>query len=161
MTSIVDVALLDLSHTWDPRGNQVTTMLCDKIKSLPGVLSVKKCPCRKNEDGSLTELGLWKVWHFSFAYKTILDIVNYHKLDGKRHISYTSDSSTERFKTGGHYYAQMIMSDSPKNREILEQVCQIWGLCGWENVVQNIACGWISARGSRNRRGNNEDHKNT
>lgn len=124
-------------------------MVCDKIKSLLGVLSVRKCPCRENEDGSLTELHHWQVWHFFDTCEAIQAIVDYYKLDGKRYINYASDSSTERFKTGGHYHVLMIMGDSFENRRILEQVCQIWGLCGWENVIQNVACGWLSARASR------------
>lgn len=144
----------DLKQTWNPKGYGVTTdFVISRIKEIFGVLAAKKVRCRENADGSLTELYQWRIWHLPFLSisRKIQTIIDYYSLEGERHISYSSSMSVERFKTGGHFYVQIVAGAGAKNEEILEQACSIWRICGWQHITTNVSCGWISARASRNR----------
>lgn len=145
--------VFDLSQTWTQKGFDGGVEIIDEIKAISGVLSVKKMPCYQHPSGGMEETYHWKVYYLPSPsiFKKIQKVIEYYSLIGKRHISYNNDLSVERFKTGGHFYVQIVASDTPKNRGVLERARDIWKVCGWQHISSNETCGWISARANRNR----------
>jgi len=146
--------IVNLSQTWNPNGRMDNhKFITEQLEAIRGVFSIQKMPCHITYNGGLVETYHYRIWHLPLPsiFKTIQSVVDYHRLIGKRYVSRRHYTSVERFKTGAHFYVQFIASDCPKNWIILEQTCDIWRLCGWQNIHINAAGCWISARASRKR----------
>ena len=141
MTTMV----VDLSRSWN-ENCAGTEDARSQIVSLPKVKNLKKLPL----DG-VRETYKWRVTLPLLGDKRtmqqIKDIVRYHSLDGERH----KGTICEHFKTGGMYFIQTVLPGEDKNRELLNELRDLWQSLGWQNITIRQMCGWVSMSANKKR----------